>query len=83
MGHFLSHPSYRVPTKLLIRSTLYHVQVCTTYGLLELFLRPARAFSIAENVAKARLRINNCRSGIFFKLQRNERLLRPLANLYR
>jgi len=41
-------------------------QACTTYGPQatwgppKLFLRPARAFSIAENVAKARPRISNC-----------------------
>ena len=35
------------------------------------FLWPARAFSIVENVAKARPRISNCRSRISSILQRN------------
>jgi len=39
------------------------------------YTRAARAFSIAENVAKVRLRIMNC-FRISFKLQRNK-FLRP------
>jgi len=46
-------------------------QACTTYGPRKLFLRHARAFSIVENVAKARPRIINGRSRISSILQRN------------
>ena len=52
-------------------------QAYTTYGPRaacgprKLFLRPARAFSIIENVAKARPRISNCRSRISSIPQRN------------
>ena len=52
-------------------------QACTTYstratcGPRKLILPPARAFSIAENVAKARPPISNCRSRISSILQRN------------
>jgi len=55
-------------------------QVCTTYstraacGPRKPFLRPARAFSVVENVAKARLWISNCRSRISSILQRNLRI---------
>jgi len=43
-------------------------------GPSEFFLRPARAFSIGENVAKACFAdtVINCRSRISSKLQRNE-----------
>ena len=41
-------------------------QTCTTYGPPKFFLQPTRAFSILENVAKARPRLNNCRSQNFF-----------------
>jgi len=44
-------------------------------------IEPARTFSIAENVAKVRLRIINCDSRISSKLQRN-RLLRLPTNSY-
>jgi len=43
----------------------------TACGPRKLFLRPARAFSIVENVAKARPRINHFRSRISSILQRN------------
>ena len=52
-------------------------QAYTTYGPQaacgprKLFLRPARTFSIIENVAKARPRISNCRSRISSIPQRN------------
>jgi len=38
---------------------------------LQLFLQPARAFSIVENVVKVRPRISNCRSKLSSILQRN------------
>jgi len=34
--------------------SLHVYQGCTTYGPQKLFLRPARAFAIVENVAKTR-----------------------------
>ena len=40
-------------------------------GPRKLFLRPARSFSIAENVANSRPRITNCRFRISSPLQRN------------
>ena len=46
-------------------------QACTTCGPRKLFFRPTRAFSIAENVTKARPRISNCRSRFSSILQRN------------
>ena len=54
-------------------------QACTTYGPRELFLLPARACFVEDNVAESRLGIINCRSRISSKLlykevslQRNE-----------
>jgi len=57
-----------------VASRLYynwHAQHTARGSPQNLSLRPARAFSIVENVAKARPRISNCRSRISSILQQN------------
>jgi len=55
----------------IIKAGLHNNGPGTACGPLKPILRPASAFSILENVAKARPRISNCRSRISSILQRN------------
>ena len=80
---FVSHPVAKQHSTPSATSTdLYGIH--STY-LISAYIRPAQhtargPHAIAENVAKVRPRIINCRFRISSKLQRNK-LFRPAANL--
>ena len=70
----------RVASECLWPHRILVVQACTTYGPRDIFLRPGKAFSVVENVAKTQLLTINCLFRISSTLQRNT-LLRPAGNL--
>ena len=52
-----------------------------SHAVRNIFLQPVRAFSVAENVAKAQLEMSNCPFRISSTLQQN-RLLQTAVKLY-